>query len=129
MMFCRIESLRRWARAAIVAAVALAAPAAHAATGMGYAVVPTTTIYPGETISGGQLAGGRGHQPEPGRRLCQVHRRGERHGLQAHAAARAHDLRFGAARSYTVTRGSNIRLVFKLGAMAISAAGTPLEDG
>ncbi len=30
---------------------------------------------------------------------------------------------------FTVTRGSSIRLVFTLGAMTISAAGSPLEDG
>ena len=129
MMFCRIESLGSWARAAIVAAVALAAPAAHAATAMGYAVVPTTTIYPGETISGGQLQEVEVTNPnlagDYAKSIDEVNGRISKRTLLPGRTISVSALRD----PYTVTRGSNIRLVFKLGSMAISAAGSPLEDG
>jgi flagella basal body P-ring formation protein FlgA len=129
MMFCRVRNIRGWATpAAIVVVTSIVSPPALA-TGMGYAVVPTTTIYPGETISGAQLQEVEVTNPnlagDYAKSIGQVEGM-----ISKRTFLPGRTISISALREpYTVTRGSSIRLVFTLGAMTISAAGSPLEDG
>jgi flagella basal body P-ring formation protein FlgA len=129
MTFCRIEHLRGWAKAALIAAMTLAAPAVHAATHLGYAVIPTTIIYPGETISSAQLQEVEVTNPnlqgDYAKSIGQVDGMISKRTLLPGQSISISALR----EPYTVTRGSSIRLIFTVGPMAISAAGSPLEDG
>jgi flagella basal body P-ring formation protein FlgA len=129
MTFCRVENLRGWAKAALIAAMTLAAPAVHAATDLGYAVIPTTIIYPGETISSAQLQEVEVTNPnlqgDYAKTIGQVDGMISKRTLLPGQSISISALR----EPYTVTRGSSIRLIFTVGAMAISAAGSPLEDG
>lgn len=54
MMFCRVGHISGWVAAATIAVAGIFLPA-EADAGMGYAVVPTTIIYPGDTLSASQL--------------------------------------------------------------------------
>jgi flagella basal body P-ring formation protein FlgA len=96
---------------------------------MGYAVVPTTIIYPGDTLSASQLQEVEVTNPnlagDYAKSLSQVEGMVSKRTLLPGRTISVSALR----EAYTVTRGSSIRLVFSLGAMTISAAGTPLEDG
>ncbi|MFK0331167.1 flagellar basal body P-ring formation chaperone FlgA [Rhizobium sp. NPDC090275] len=129
MTFCRVEHLRGWVKAALVAAMSLAAPTAFAAANMGYAVIPTTIIYPGETISSAQLQEVEVTNPnlqgDYAKSIREVDGMISKRTLLPGQSISVSALR----EPYTVTRGSSIRLVFTVGAMAISAAGSPLEDG
>ncbi|MBB4234927.1 flagella basal body P-ring formation protein FlgA [Rhizobium esperanzae] len=97
--------------------------------GMGYAVVPTTIIYPGDTLSASQLQEVEVTNPnlagDFAKSISQVEGLVSKRTLLPGRTISVSGLR----EAYTVTRGSSIRLVFSLGAMTISAAGTPLEDG
>ncbi len=96
---------------------------------MGYAVVPTTIIYPGDTISSAQLQEVEVTNPnlagDYAKSVSQVEGLVSKRTLLPGRTISISALR----EPYTVTRGSNIRLVFQLGQMTISAAGSPLEDG
>ncbi|MBB4116225.1 flagella basal body P-ring formation protein FlgA [Rhizobium sp. BK226] len=96
---------------------------------MGYAVVPTTIIYPGDTLSASQLQEVEVTNPnlagDYAKSLSQVEGLVSKRTLLPGRTISVSALRD----PYTVTRGSTIRLVFSLGPMTISAAGTPLEDG
>jgi flagella basal body P-ring formation protein FlgA len=96
---------------------------------MGYAVVPTATIYPGETISAGQLQEVEVTNPnlsgDYAKSIDEVRGMISKRTLLPGRTINVSALR----EAYTVTRGSQIRLVFNLGPMTISAAGSPLEDG
>lgn len=100
-----------------------------ASAGMGYAVVPTATIYPGETISAGQLQEVEVTNPnlsgDYAKSIDEVRGMISKRTLLPGRTINVSALR----EAYTVTRGSQIRLVFNLGPMTISAAGSPLEDG
>ncbi len=102
---------------------------AGATPGMGYAVVPTTIIYPGDTLSASQLQEVEVTNPnlagDFAKSISQVEGLVSKRTLLPGRTIAVSGLR----EPYTVTRGSSIRLVFSLGAMTISAAGTPLEDG
>ncbi|MGW9945381.1 flagella basal body P-ring formation protein FlgA [Rhizobium leguminosarum] len=102
---------------------------ADADAGMGYAVVPTTIIYPGDTLSASQLQEVEVTNPnlagDYAKSVSQVEGMVSKRTLLPGRTISVSALR----EAYTVTRGSSIRLVFSLGAMTISAAGTPLEDG
>ncbi|WP_245449124.1 flagellar basal body P-ring formation chaperone FlgA, partial [Rhizobium leguminosarum] len=102
---------------------------AAADAGMGYAVVPTTIIYPGDTISSAQLQEVEVTNPnlagDYAKSVSQVEGLVSKRTLLPGRTISISALR----EPYTVTRGSNIRLVFQLGQMTISAAGSPLEDG
>ncbi|MBA8835930.1 flagella basal body P-ring formation protein FlgA [Rhizobium leguminosarum] len=102
---------------------------ANADAGMGYAVVPTTIIYPGDTLSASQLQEVEVTNPnlagDYAKSVSQVEGMVSKRTLLPGRTISVSALR----EAYTVTRGSSIRLVFSLGAMTISAAGTPLEDG
>ncbi|MBB3649486.1 flagella basal body P-ring formation protein FlgA [Rhizobium leguminosarum] len=96
---------------------------------MGYAVVPTTIIYPGDTLSASQLQEVEVTNPnlsgDFAKTISQVEGLVSKRTLLPGRTISVSGLR----EPYTVTRGSSIRLVFSLGAMTISAAGSPLEDG
>jgi flagella basal body P-ring formation protein FlgA len=128
MMFCRVRNVRGWATAAAIVVTSIVSPPALAA-GLGYAVVPTTTIYPGETISGAQLQEVEVTNPnlagDYAKSIGQVEGM-----VSKRTFLPGRTISISALREpYTVTRGSSIRLVFTLGPMTISAAGSPLEDG
>ncbi|MBO9122690.1 MULTISPECIES: flagellar basal body P-ring formation chaperone FlgA [unclassified Rhizobium] len=129
MTFCRGKHLRGWAKAAFVAAMTLASPAAFAATDLGYAVIPTTIIYPGETISSAQLQEVEVTNPnlqgDYAKTIGQVDGMISKRTLLPGQSISISALR----EPFTVTRGSQTRLIFTVGPMAISAAGSPLEDG
>ena len=114
--------------AATIAIAGMFVPVA-ADAGMGYAVVPTTIIYPGDTISNSQLQEVEVTNPnlagDYAKSVSQVEGLVSKRTLLPGRTISISALR----EPYTVTRGSNIRLVFQLGQMTISAAGSPLEDG
>lgn len=127
MTFGRItKSLRRAAVAA--AAAAILAGAVQAAQAQGLAVVPTQTIYPGETLSAAQLeevavtnpniAGGYA------RSISEVEGMVSKRTLLPGRTIPVSGLR----PPYAINRGANIRLTFTIGSMTISASGTPLTD-
>lgn len=128
MMFRRAGYVQRWVAAATIAIAGMFMPAA-ADAGMGYAVVPTTIIYPGDTISSAQLQEVEVTNPnlsgDYAKSVSQVEGLVSKRTLLPGRTISVSALR----EPYTVTRGSNIRLVFQLGQMTISAAGSPLEDG
>ncbi|MBX4910171.1 MULTISPECIES: flagellar basal body P-ring formation chaperone FlgA [Rhizobium] len=128
MMFCRAGRISGWVAAATIALAGVVLPA-DAGAGMGYAVVPTTIIYPGDTLSGSQLQEVEVTNPnlagDYAKSISQVEGLVSKRTLLPGRTISVSALR----EPYTVTRGSSIRLVFSLGAMTISAAGTPLEDG
>ncbi|MBY5410032.1 flagellar basal body P-ring formation protein FlgA [Rhizobium leguminosarum] len=128
MMFCRTGHISGWVAAATIAVAGIILPAS-ADAGMGYAVVPTTIIYPGDTLSASQLQEVEVTNPnlagDYAKSVSQVEGMVSKRTLLPGRTISVSALR----EAYTVTRGSSIRLVFSLGAMTISAAGTPLEDG
>jgi flagella basal body P-ring formation protein FlgA len=128
MMFRRAGYVQGWVAAATIAITGMFVPVA-ADAGMGYAVVPTTIIYPGDTISNSQLQEVEVTNPnlagDYAKSISQVEGFVSKRTLLPGRTISISALR----EPYTVTRGSNIRLVFQLGQMTISAAGSPLEDG
>ena len=128
MMFCRAGRISGWVAAATIALAGIILPA-EVDAGMGYAVVPTTIIYPGDTISSAQLQEVEVTNPnlagDYAKSISQVEGLVSKRTLLPGRTISISALR----EPYTVTRGSNIRLVFQLGQMTISAAGSPLEDG
>ncbi|MBB3592505.1 flagella basal body P-ring formation protein FlgA [Rhizobium sp. BK529] len=128
MTFRQAGYVQGWVAAATIVIAGMVMPAA-AEAGMGYAVVPTTIIYPGDTISSSQLQEVEVTNPnlagDYAKSVSQVEGLVSKRTLLPGRTISVSALR----EPYTVTRGSNIRLVFQLGQMTISAAGTPLEDG
>lgn len=109
-----------------VAASLWATPqAAHA---QAFAVVPTQTVYPGETLTASQLeevavtnpniAGGYAQS------ISEVEGMISKRTLLPGRTIPVASLR----PPYAINRGANIRLTFTLGSMTISASGTPLSD-
>ncbi|MBY5316249.1 flagellar basal body P-ring formation protein FlgA [Rhizobium leguminosarum] len=127
MMFCRAGHISGWVVAATIAVAGIALPVS--ADAGGYAVVPTTIIYPGDTLSSSQLQEVEVTNPnlagDYAKSISQVEGMVSKRTLLPGRTISVSGLR----EAYTVTRGSSIRLVLSLGAMTISAAGTPLEDG
>jgi flagellar basal body P-ring formation protein FlgA len=125
MMVRRKRILRGLVLSATLVAV-LAPVAANA--GMGYAVVPTEVIYPGETVTGARVEEVEVTNPnlagDYAKSIDQVIGLVTKRTLLPGRTISVSALR----EAYTVTRGSKIRLVFNVGNMTISAAGTPLED-
>jgi flagella basal body P-ring formation protein FlgA len=118
----------------LLAAAGLAAgllPALQAAAdgGMGYAVVPTEVIYPGDVISSGQLELVEVTNPnlsgDYAKTIKEVTGLVSKRTLLAGRTISVSGLR----EPFAVTRGANIRLVMSVGPMTITAAGTPLDDG
>lgn len=134
MRFRRMKSLAMaWLAAASLSVVFVSiAPVGAAradAAGMGTAVVPTETIYPGDIISSGQLEEVEVTNPnltgDYAKRLREVTGLVSKRTLLPGRTISVSALR----QPYAVTRGSNVRLVMSMGAMTITAAGTPLDDG
>ncbi|WP_337266091.1 flagellar basal body P-ring formation chaperone FlgA [Oryzifoliimicrobium ureilyticus] len=130
MTFCqeKITGLRRIAAATLIA-TSMLAPWSSRAGDMGYAVIPTVIIYPGDTISPADLQEVEVTNPnlagDYAKSIDQV-----RGLISKKTLLPGRTISMSALREpFTVTRGANIRLVFSIGAMTISAAGTPLEDG
>jgi flagella basal body P-ring formation protein FlgA len=129
MMFGRAisKALKRAAKAALVLAP-LAVPVAHAET-LGYAVVPTQIIYPGEEIDAKRLQ----TVEVTNKNLAQGYAQdiGEVQGLiTTRTLLPGRTIMVGALRQpYSVKRGDKILLVYDNGGLRITAAGTPLADG
>jgi flagella basal body P-ring formation protein FlgA len=129
MMFRRARSVA----IALLAAAGLAAgflPAMQAsADGLGYAVVPTEVIYPGDVISSGQLELVEVTNPnlagDYAKAIKDVTGMVSKRTLLAGRTISVSGLR----PPFAVTRGANVRLVMSVGPMTITAAGTPLDDG
>ena len=112
--------------ASTVAASLWAVP--QAAFAQPYAVVPTQTVYPGETLTASQLeevpvtnpniAGGYAQS------IAEVEGMISKRTLLPGRTIPIASLR----PPYAINRGANIRLTFTLGSMTISASGTPLTD-
>ncbi len=127
MTFRRITRyLASAAVASTVAASLWAAP--HAAYAQAFAVVPTQTVYPGETLTASQLeevavtnpniAGGYAQS------IAEVEGMISKRTLLPGRTIPVASLR----PPYAINRGANVRLTFTLGSMTISASGTPLAD-
>ena len=127
MTFRRITRyLVSGAVASTVAASLWAVP--QAAFAQPYAVVPTQTVYPGETLTASQLeevpvtnpniAGGYAQS------IAEVEGMISKRTLLPGRTSPIASLR----PPYAINRGANIRLTFTLGSMTISASGTPLTD-
>jgi flagella basal body P-ring formation protein FlgA len=118
--------LRRAARAALLPAL-LAAPAAFA-DNLGFAVVPTQIIYPGELIDAKRLQTvevtnknlAKGYAQEVSQVQGLVTTRTLLPGRTIMVA--------GLRPPYTIKRGDKILLVFDNGGLRITASGTPLAD-
>jgi flagellar basal body P-ring formation protein FlgA len=128
MMFRR--TMRIMAVAIAVAGIGVGFPAAEVtAQDMGTAVVPTEVIYPGDSISSGQLE----EVPVTNPNLTgdYAHKINEVVGfVSKRTLLPGRTISISALRQpYAVTRGSNARLVMNMGSMTITAAGTPLDDG
>lgn len=121
---------RRIARGLVLSAMIIGAVLAPVAAnaGMGYAVVPTEVIYPGETVTGARVEEVEVTNPnlagDYAKSIDQVVGRVTKRTLLPGRTISVSALR----EAYTVTRGSKVRLIFNVGNMTISAAGTPLED-
>lgn len=125
MMFRRENAIKA---AVFGLAAALGAVAGPAFAEMGFAVVPTSIIYPGEEIAAARvqevevtnpnLAGGYA------RSVAEVQGMVSKRTLLPGRTIQLSSLR----EPYAVTRGSNVRLTFQLGTLVISAAGSPLAD-
>lgn len=102
-------------------------PQAALAQGL-YAVVPTATIYPGEVITSGHVTEvevtnpriAAGYATDLGDVVGKVSKR---------TLVAGRTIQIGSLRDpYTVERGTTVRMTAKVGGLAISAAGTPLQD-
>lgn len=129
MMFGRAisKALKRAAMAALVLAP-FSVPAAHAET-LGYAVVPTQIIYPGEEIDAKRLQ----TVEVTNKNLAQGYAQdiSQVQGLiTTRTLLPGRTIMVGALREpYSVKRGDKILLVYDNGGLRITAAGTPLADG
>ncbi|MCX8996104.1 flagellar basal body P-ring formation chaperone FlgA [Rhizobiaceae bacterium BDR2-2] len=115
-------------RALAVAAASFVLLAGPAAADTGYAIVPVTTIYPGETITESRVKAVEVTNPNlaPGyaSSIEQVIGMVSRRTLVAGRTIQVGTLR----EPFTVQRGTPVRLVARVGNLTISASGTPLAD-
>jgi flagella basal body P-ring formation protein FlgA len=133
MMFGRTtETLRRAAPAlAVAAGLALAvspASAAKTAANEPTAVVPLAVIYPGQALDPSLLT--EVDVTNPNVRSDYVHKIGDLAGMVAtRTLIPGHVIPVSSVRQpYAVRRGKPVRLVYKDGALTISATGMPLQD-
>lgn len=128
MMFRRKREMTGRALAVAALAAPLFVTAASATTERGYAVVPTATIYPGETVTASRLE----EVPVTNPNLTGDYARavGEVVGLiSTRTLLPGRTISVSSLREpYAVSRGSNVRLTFTIGNLTISAAGTPMVD-
>lgn len=115
-------------RALAVAAASLLFLAGPAAAEFGFAIVPVTTIFPGETITESRVKTVEVTNPNlaPGyaSAVDEVVGRIAKRTLVAGRTIPVATLR----EPFTVQRGTPIRLVARVGNLTISASGTPLSD-
>jgi flagella basal body P-ring formation protein FlgA len=127
MMFRRKKMIVRRGLAPLVAALCcgLAVPAV---AGMGTAVVPTHTIYPGEEISRGAIE--QVDVTNPNLAGDYARTADEVMGMVSNRTLLpGRTILLSSLRApYAIKRGSSVRLAFSIGNMTISAAGTPLQD-
>ncbi|WP_152564469.1 flagellar basal body P-ring formation chaperone FlgA [Neorhizobium vignae] len=106
----------------------LAATGSPVLAGMGTAVVPVQTIYPGEEITEGRVEEVQVTNPNIGgdyaRRTEEVVGMVAKRTLLPGRTVPVSALR----EAFAVTRGKSVRLTFTIGAMTISASGAPLEN-
>ncbi|WP_105381466.1 flagellar basal body P-ring formation chaperone FlgA [Neorhizobium alkalisoli] len=109
-------------------AALLAGAGSPVLAGMGTAVVPTSTIYPGEEISAGKVEEVEVTNPnlsgDYARSSQEVVGMVAKRTLLPGRTISASALR----EAFAVTRGSSVRLTFSIGNMTISASGSPLEN-
>lgn len=127
MMVCRTS--KKQGLATVVASILLTLSAVQAAQAQGgYAVVPTQVIYPGEEVPEHALEMvevtnpniARGYAETKAQVVGMISKRTLLPGRTIPLS--------GLRESFAVKRGANLRLTFQIGAMTISAAGTPLTD-
>lgn len=128
MMFRPDNGIARRISMALAGAAIFAAALPAQAGSLGYAVVPRTTIYPGETVSESAVQEVEVTNPN----LAGGYARSV-HEVVGQVAVRTllpgRTIQVSSVREpYAMTRGANVRLVFSLGPMTISAAGSPLTD-
>jgi flagella basal body P-ring formation protein FlgA len=108
----------------------LSLTAAASATAQGpVALVPTRIIYPGEVISQEQVE--EVEVTNPNVSGGYVSDRSEVEGMiSKQTLLPGRTIPIAVLRApFAVTRGASVRLVFTIGSMTISAAGTPMQDG
>ncbi|EUC00303.1 flagella basal body P-ring formation protein FlgA [Rhizobium sp. CF080] len=109
-------------------AALLAATGSPVLAGMGTAVVPTQTIYPGEEITEGRVEEVQITNPnlagDYARKTKEVVGMVAKRTLLPGRTVPVSALR----EAFAVTRGKAVRLTFTIGAMTISASGSPLEN-
>lgn len=127
MMFRRKNAIGARLAPAFLA-VLLAGAGSPVFAQMGTAVVPTSTIYPGEEITPGKVEEVAITNPnltgEYARRSKEVVGMVAKRTLLPGRTIPPSALR----EAFAVTRGSAIRLTFTIGNLTISASGTPLEN-
>jgi flagella basal body P-ring formation protein FlgA len=94
-----------------------------------YAVVPTTVIYPGQTIAAGQVKRVEVTNPnlsgDYATDFAQVEGMITKSTLVPDRAIYVSSLR----EPFAVTHGQQVRLIYSNGTLQITALGTPLQDG
>lgn len=129
MTFRRNVELARLAIAVAGFAAALLGVTQPAAAQMGFAVVPTAIIYPGEVISRSRVEEVEVTNPnlagDYARSIDEVDGLVSKKTLLPGRTISVSALRA----PFAMTRGATVRLTFSIGNMTISAAGTPLADG
>lgn len=127
MMFRRKNTIGAGLAVPVLAAL-LAGMASPVLAEMGTAVVPTSTIYPGEEITPSRVEEVEVTNPnlagDYARRSKEVVGMVAKRTLLPGRTIPVSALR----EAFAVTRGSAIRLTFTIGNMTISAGGTPLEN-
>lgn len=111
-----------------IAATMAAVPGMTGAEELGIALVPVRTIFPGEAITSAQVEAVEVTNPNLtggyARSVQEIEGMISRQTLLAGRTIPVAALR----QPWAVTRGSSVRLMFTIGNMTISAAGTPMQD-
>ncbi|MGE6781099.1 flagellar basal body P-ring formation chaperone FlgA [Ensifer adhaerens] len=122
----RAFKARRLAAGVLLAATFLLPSAGHAERPT--AVIPTQTIYPGETVDASRVEVVDVTNPDLAdgyvRTLSEIDGKVTKRTLLPGRVILVSALR----EQYAVERGSTVRLVFSNGGLTISAAGSPLQD-
>lgn len=126
MMFRRIK--RMFTMTGVAVAVLTVFAATSSMAGDRYAVVPTDTIYPGEAIPSGKLDRVKVTNPNlAGGFAADFNEVVGMLSTKTLLPGRTIPLAT-LKRPYAVIRGSQLRLVFNIGNLTISAAGSPMDD-
>ncbi|MCM2291399.1 flagellar basal body P-ring formation protein FlgA [Allorhizobium sp. BGMRC 0089] len=128
MMFRLMKNVFRSKETVPVALCFLLALTVPALAAQRFAIVPTDVIYPGETISSGKLDRVEVTNPNLiggyASDMDQVVGMLSTRTLLPGRTIPLSSLK----KPYAVTRGSQLRIVFHIGNLTISAAGTPMDD-